>query len=52
MDTDKKLDKIIALLELIIENQQGHDERFDELQEQVADRALPGSGFGIVDTED
>lgn len=45
MDINEKLDKIIDLLEQLIENQQVVEERDAELLEAVHDLGLPGSGF-------
>lgn len=52
MDTNAKLDKIIGLLEVVIEKQQEHDEQFDEVKEAVANLGLPGTGYSIFDSEE
>jgi len=52
MDINEKLDKIIGLLEVVIERQQEQDERAQELREAVADLGLPGSSYSIFTPEE
>ena len=52
MSTDAKLDKILAQLEIVIEQNQDLEEQVQELRDAIADRSLPGSGFGIEEYED
>jgi hypothetical protein len=49
MTIEQKLDKILGLLEVIVENQQATDEQLEELREAITDRSLPGSGFSTFD---
>ena len=50
--TEKKLDKIITMLDAIIEKQQEQDEQSAELREAVADLGLPGSGYSVYQSEE
>lgn len=51
-DTNEKLDKVIALLELIIVQHGEFEEQLAEVKESVADLGLPGSGYSIFTPED
>lgn len=52
MDINEKLDKIIGLLEVVIERQQESEEQVAELREAVSERGLPGSGYNIFTPEE
>jgi hypothetical protein len=45
MNDSQKLDRILGLLEVIVERLQETEEEITELREAVADRDLPGDGF-------
>jgi hypothetical protein len=51
-DTNAKLDKIIGMLETVIERQQEQEEQTAELREALAERGLPGSGFSTFEVEE
>jgi len=52
MDINEKLDKIIGLLEVVVERQQEQDEQFDEVREAIANLGLPGPGYSTFDVEE
>ena len=52
MDINEKLDKIIGMLEVVIEKQQELEEGQAELQEAIANLSLPGPGYSIFTPEE